>query len=113
MNTETAYETDSDRGREIAAEIVRQIGRGTMMSLGARELVFYPYGENGQRGGIFFTVGNGRWKCEVVLEGNDTYTVRFQTKKAGNVRYECAGVYFDNLAEILHVGFHEALYGRR
>lgn len=113
MNTETTYETDTERGREIAAEILRQIGRGTLMSLGAREKVFYPYAENGQRGGIFFTVGNGRWKCEIVLEANDTYTVRFQTKKAGNVRYERHMVYCDQLAEILHVGFHEALYGRR
>jgi hypothetical protein len=109
---ETTYETDSERGREIAAEIVRQIGRGTMMSLGAREMVFYPYGENGQRGGIFFTVGNGRWKCEVVLQANDTYSVRFITKQAKNVRYECHSIYFDQLAEVLHVGFHEALYGK-
>lgn len=110
---ETTYETDSERGREIATEIVRQIGRGTMISLGARDLIFYPYGDLGRRGGIIFTVGNGRWNCEIILEANDTYSVRFITKRAGNVRYECQSIYFDQLSEILHVGFHEALYGQK
>lgn len=113
MTMEATYETDAERGKEIAAEIVRQIGRGTMLSLGARDLVYYPYGEDGRRGGIFFRVGNGRWKCEVILEANDTYTVRFITLRAQNVRYECQMVYCDQLAEVLHIGFDEALHGRR
>ena len=112
MSTETISESDSAIGQNIGREILRQVGNMSLMSLGARQVVTYPYGYNDARGGVFFTVGNGRWICEIVLEFSDTYTVRFITKQARNVRYELGGVYCDQLAEVLLVGFDKALYNR-
>lgn len=108
----TATQEDIEIGKNISTEILNQAGRMTMMSLGARDFVSYPYCTDDKMGGVRFTVGNGRWVCEIVLEYSDTYTVRFITKRAGNVRYEMSDVYFDMLREILLTGFHEALYGK-
>ena len=91
--------------------IVRQIGRGTFMSVcGGRWTVISDL-EHGEVG-IVLLCGSNR-AVEVVLDYNDTYSVRRRRmitsgvhKGDTEIEYSVSGIYCDDLGEIVHKAGH-------
>ena len=91
---------------QIANIIRQQIGVGTLMAVGARDLIALDE-NNGQRGGLRFTVNRTRLtRIDVRLAWNDTYTVEFVKINArtheARVVDSRDGVYCDNLADVVY-----------
>jgi hypothetical protein len=87
--------------QELAGTITRQINRMVLLgNLGAREFVALSETDE-HLGGVMFRVGRGHHKMLITLNGSDTYTVQVVTTRSGRVAYEAAGVYCDQLDEIL------------
>ncbi len=72
-----------------------QIGRETLMSIGAREFVAGP-------NDLRFRVGRGDRKVIVTLDLNDTYIVQTFMVRSGRTVYQVDGIYADQLAEAVY-----------
>ena len=81
------------RGRPVNPQTtIDQIGKVTLMSVGARNFISAP-------DSLRFTVGRGDRIVTVTLDPDDTYSVRTQLKRTGRVIFEVSGIYCDQLAE--------------
>ena len=99
--TTTASET-----LEIANIIRQQIGIGTLMAIGARDLIALDEND-GQRGGLRFTVNRTRLtRIDVRLRWNDTYTVEYVKISARTHQARVVDsrdeVYCDVLADVVY-----------
>lgn len=96
---DTTIHTDGIATRDADPQVIlSQIGRMTLMSLGAREVVNLGCG-------IRFNVGRGKSRKVVVkLAANDTYAVevvRLRRDFTAVSEFFAEGVYCDQLAELL------------
>jgi hypothetical protein len=111
MNMNTA-KLDSETARTVALTILSQIGHGALYMLGAKDKVIHSEG----CGGASFRIGRNSKKVthvQVMLAGDDTYTMSFLWIRAGNrkVRAIAEGVYFDQLRPTIeqHTGLYTSL----
>ena len=88
----------------IAITIQQQIGRMTLMCVGAHKMVALPETDK-VLGGLQFKIARnpnmkqGGW-VTVYLDPSDTYTVKIQDAR-GNIRLEVSDVYCDNLSGVI------------
>jgi len=104
-NTTSPAQNDQDESLAIAQEILRQLGgRMFLMMTGSKQLLALE-------SGLQFTVGEnakGVNRVQVILDGDDTYTVRASrvkvNRRTGEVTVEAKGeeegVYNDSLQAV-------------
>lgn len=113
---ERAERERAERVAEIAVEIKRQIGPGSLMSLGAHDFRAAGPVVSGERGGLDFAVrvlpfrADGTrgtapriMRCRVTLTGADDYKVRVAYLNRHNIvtHYEGDGFYADQLPALM------------
>lgn len=82
---------------QVAQTILRQIGAGNLMAVGAREKVVTP-------GGVRFKVGRAMLYMEVVLDSSDTYTVTLTRvrKFVATVVETADNVYAEDVGQVVY-----------
>ena len=90
--------------RNIAITIKQQIGFPSWAASGARKAMILPADEC--LGGIRFTTGTGHKAIEIRLDYNDTYSVKYLSKRTEKVIHEAEGIYCDQLSLLVYEMTH-------
>lgn len=93
-------ETTSERALEVAKIIASQIRMTDKWAIGYRQ----PMALRERLGGLRFKVNTNSQICEVILDWNDTYIVRYSRVRKGvaTVVEELNDIYCDQLGEVLY-----------